>query len=123
MRVDRHYCSALRVIRFVANENSSFHQTNSSAEFVCSRRSASRARCNVQCGTAAAVNNRATIHRRTSWRLAPRLALRASLRSFRRSFGYQRAVTIARAITQPAYYNYNEYSTWSGVPATNHTSS
>jgi len=45
MRVDRHYCSALRVIRFVANENSSFHQTNSSAEFVCSRRSASRARC------------------------------------------------------------------------------
>lgn len=33
------------------------------------------------------------------------------------------AVTTARAITQPAYYNYNEYSTRSGVPATNHTSS
>lgn len=55
--------------------------------------------------------------------LAPRLALRAPLRSFRRSFGCRRARARARAITQPACYNYNEYSTRSGMPATNHTSS
>lgn len=77
----------------------------------------SRARCNA----AAAANNRATIHRRTSWRLAPRDS--PSARPFALFAARSVAVTTARAITQPAYYNYNEYSIRSGVPATNHTSS